>query len=56
MDGGGVLGQRMQTRIGEAEAKELGLRHSKLTIAQANPQAMGAVQLQDVTEMLNMRS
>ena len=50
MDGGGVLGQRMQARTGEGVAKKLGLRHSKLALAQANCQAM------DVSEMLNMRS
>ena len=55
MDGGGVLGQRMKAGTGESVSKELGLRQCKLTLAQANSQAMGAAQLQDVTEMLNMR-
>ena len=45
----------MQARTGKAVAKELGLRHGELTLAQANCQAMGTAQLQDVTEMLNMR-
>ena len=54
-DGGGVFGQRVQARTGEAVAKELSLRHGKLSLAQANCQAMGVAQLQDVTEMLNMR-
>ena len=49
-DGGGVLGQRMQASTGESVSKELSLRHGKLTLAQA----IGAAQLQDVTEMLNM--
>ena len=40
---------------GEFVSKELGLRHGKLALAQANHQAMGRAQLQDVTEMLNMR-
>ena len=53
--GGGVFGQRMQAGTGESVSKELGLRHGKLALAQANRQAMGAAQLQDVTEMLNMR-
>ena len=55
MDGRGVLGQRMQASTGESVSKELGLRHSKLALAQANGQAMGMAQLQDVTEMLNIR-
>ena len=54
-DGGGVLGQRMQASTGESMSEELGLRHGKLTLAQANCQSIGAAQLQDVTEMLNMR-
>ena len=54
MNGGGVLGQRMQARTGEAVAKELGLRHGKLALAKANCQAMGVAQLQDVSEMLNI--
>ena len=47
-DGGGVLRQRMK-------AQELRHRHGKLALAQANRQAMDTAQLQDVTEMLNMR-
>ena len=49
LDGGGVLGQRMQAGTGESVSKELSLRQGKLALAQANRQAMGA-------EMLNMRS
>ena len=45
LDGGGVLGQRMQADTGEFVSKELGLRHGKLALAQANRQAMGAAQL-----------
>ena len=55
MDGGGVLWQRVKALTGESVSKELGLRHGKLALVQANCQAMGAAQLQDVTEMLNMR-
>ena len=50
-----MLGQGMKAGTGESVSKELGLRHSKLALAQANCQAMGVAQLQDVTEMLNMR-
>ena len=39
----------------ERLSKELGLRNGKLALAHANRQAMGAAQLQDVLEMLNMR-
>ena len=39
----------------KAMAKELGLGDSELTFAQANCQAMDMAQLQDVSEMLNMR-
>ena len=49
-DGGGVLVQMMKTSTGESVAKELGLRQRELTLVQANHQAMGAAQLQDVTE------
>ena len=42
----------MQGGTGESVSKELGLRHGKLALAQANCQAMGTTQLQDVTEML----
>ena len=51
-DGGGVLWQRVKADTGESVSKELSLRHSKLALAQANRQAMGAAQLQDITEML----
>ena len=47
-----MLWQRMQAGTGEVVAKELGLRHGKLALAQANCQAMGAAQLQDISEML----
>ena len=56
LDGGSVLGQGIQAGTGEAVPKELSLRHCKLTLAKANCQAMGAAQLQDASEMLNMRS
>ena len=56
MDHGGVLRQRMQVGTGEVVAKELSLRHCKLALAQPNREAMGATQLQNVSEMLNMRS
>ena len=55
MYGRGMLGKRMEAGTGEAMAKEIGLRDSKLTFAQANHQAMGTAQLQDFSEMLNMR-
>ena len=48
-------GKRMEDGTGEAMAKELGLRDCKLSFAQANCQAMGTAQFQDVSEMLNMR-
>ena len=54
-NGGGMLGKRMEAGTGEVMAKELGLRDSKLTFAHANCQALGPAQLQDVSEMLNMR-
>ena len=54
-DGGGVLGQRVKASTGESVFKKLSLRHGVLALAQANCPAMGAAQLQDVTEMLNMR-
>ena len=46
----------MEVGTGEAMAQELGLCDSKLTFAQANCLALDMVQLQDVSEMLNMRS
>ena len=45
----------MEARAGEAMTQELSLRGGKLTFAQANCQAMGMAQLQDVSEMLNIR-
>ena len=56
LNGRVVLGQRMQAGTGEVVAKELGLRHGELTLVQANRQALDEAQLQDVSEMLNMRS
>ena len=50
-----MLGKRMDARTGEAIARELGLRDGKLTLVQADPQAMGTAHLQDVSEMLNIR-
>ena len=55
MNGGGVLGERMETGAGETTTQELSFGDGKLTLAQADCQAMGAAQLQDVLEMLNMR-
>ena len=55
LDGGGVLRKRMEARTGDMMAQELGLQDGKLTLAQAYHQAMGAAQLQDVSELLNMR-
>ena len=54
-DGRGVLGQGVKAGTGESVSQELGLRHGKLELAQANRQAMGTAQLQDIMEMLNMR-
>ena len=54
-NGGGMLGKRKEARTGEVMAKKLSLRDSKLIYAQANGQAMGTLQLQDVSEMLKMR-
>ena len=54
-DGGGVLGKGVEAGAGETVSQELGFRYGKLTLAQAYRQAVGAAQLQDVSEMLNMR-
>ena len=54
-DGKGVLGKGVEAGAGETVSQELGFRYGKLTLAQAYRQAMGAAQLQDVPEMLNMR-
>ena len=43
-----MLGKGMDAGTGEAMAIELGLRNGKLTFSQANRQAMGTAQLQDV--------
>ena len=56
MNSGGVLQERVETRTGEAMTQELGLGDDKLTLAQVNCQAMDTAQLQDVSEVLNMRS
>ena len=53
-NGRGMLRERMEAGTGEVRAQELGLGDGKLTLAQANHQAMGTA-LQDVSEMLNMR-
>ena len=55
MNGGGMLGKRMEAGAGEAMAKELSLQDSELTLAQANCQAKSMAQLQDVVQMLNMK-
>ena len=51
-----MLLKRVEARASESMAQELGLRDGKLALAQTNHQAMGLAQLQDVSEMLNMRS
>ena len=53
-DGRGVLGERVETGAGEMMSNELGLGDSELTFAQADRQAMGTAQLQDISEILNM--
>ena len=53
-DGGGVLGERVETGVGEMVSQELSLGHSKFTFAQANRQAMSSAQVQDILEILNM--
>ena len=55
MNGGGVLWERVEAGTGEAMTQELDLRDSKLTFALANHQAMSTAQLQEVSEMLNMK-
>ena len=54
-NGGGVLGKRVKAGTRESVSQELCFRYGKLTLAQAYCQAMSMAQLQDVTEMLNMR-
>ena len=54
-NGGGVLGKRVKAGTGESVSQEFCFRHGELTLAQAYRPAMGAAQLQDVTEMMNMR-
>ena len=46
----------MKTGTGEAVAQVLSLGDGKLTLAQANRKAMDSAQLQNGSEMLNMRS
>ena len=46
----------MKTGTGEAMAQELSLGNGKFTLAQANRKTMDSAQLQDISEMLNMRS
>ena len=53
-DGGGMLGERTEPGTGEKMAQELGLGDGKLKFSQANHQAMGRSQLQDILEVLNM--
>ena len=55
LNGRFVLLEKVETGTGEAMAKELGLGDCKLTFAQANRQTMDTAQLQDVSEMMNMR-
>ena len=50
-----VFRERMKAGTGESVAQELSLGDGELTFDQANRQAMGSTQLQDVLEMLNMR-
>ena len=54
-NGGGVLLERLETGTCEGLAQELVLRDNKLTFSQADCQVMDTAQLQDVSEMLNMR-
>ena len=56
MYGKGVLLERMEAGTGGAMAVELGLVDCKLTLAQVNRQAIDMVHLQEVLELLNMRS
>ena len=56
LKGGGVFWERVETGTGEGMTQELSLGDGELTLAQANPQAMDTAQLQDVSEVLNMRS
>ena len=49
-----MLGERTETGTGEMAYQELSLGHSKFTFAQANRQAMGTAQVQDISEILNM--
>ena len=54
-DGGGMLEERAEAGTSEAMTQELCLRNPELTFTQANCQALDSAQLQNVSEMLNMR-
>ena len=49
-----MLTYRLETGPGEVITKELILKNNKLILAQANCQAVGSAQLQDISEMLNI--
>ena len=50
-----MLGEGAEPRTGEMVSQELGLLYGELTFALANRQAVNSTQLQDVSEILNMR-
>ena len=50
-----MLKERVEAGTDEAISQELGLGNPKLTFAQANCQALDSAQLQDASEMLNMK-
>ena len=52
--GEGMLGERTETGAGEIVSQDLSLGDGKLTFAQANCQAIGLAQLQDILEVLNI--
>ena len=56
MNGEGVLGKGVKAGAGETVAQELCFRDDEFTLAQAYHQAMSVAELQDILEMLNMRS
>ena len=49
-----MLGERTEAGTGEMVSQEFSLGHSKFTFAQADGQAMGTLQVQDILEILNM--
>ena len=53
--GRGMLKESAEARTGETMTQELGFGNPELTFTQANLQAMDSAQLQEVSEMLNMR-